>query len=51
MMGKTTCILQDVYRPRLFGLYPILRMRPILCSDIHIIDRYIKRIKGQKNAA
>jgi hypothetical protein len=51
IMGKTPCLLQDVYRSRLFVLCPILRMRPILCADIHIIDRYMKRLKGQKNAA
>jgi hypothetical protein len=50
-MGNTPRILQDIYQCCLFVLDPILQTRPTLCSDMHIVGRHVKGIKGQTNAA
>ncbi len=50
VMGNTSYMRQNIYRHCLFVLDPILRMWPTLCSDIHIVGRNIKGVKGETNA-
>jgi SAM-dependent methyltransferase len=51
VMSNTPRLLQIIFRCCLFVLNPILRVRPSLCSDIHVVGRKLKGVEGVTNGA